>query len=205
VTALAYAGAFALGGLGWTFAEYAIHNWVMHGGKGRNEFSRQHLNHHADPNYFAPLWEKYISEVVVTGALLGLSSWVCGWKLGLAFTGGFSTVYHSYEILHRRLHTHPPRGPIGRFLRRHHMTHHFVAPTKNHGVSFHLWDLLFGTYQAPKKITLPSRHAMTWLIDPATGDVRAEFAGDYALRRTTVSGRQKELDREAAFSNQALF
>ena len=30
----------ALGALTWTFAEYALHNWVGHGRRGRGEFSR---------------------------------------------------------------------------------------------------------------------------------------------------------------------
>ncbi len=196
--------AFILGGIGWTFAEYSIHNWVMHGGKGKNEFSRQHLAHHADPNYFAPLYEKYAAEALVTSALAGLGIYFAGWAQGISFTIGFSAVYHFYEFLHQRLHTHPPRGPVGRFLRQHHMIHHFAAPTKNHGVTFPFWDILFGTYVPPKKIVLPARHAMVWMTDPKTGKILPEFAVDYSLRKTAVSVRQKELDRESAFANIAL-
>lgn len=196
--------AFGLGGLGWTFAEYAIHHWVMHLGKGKTEFSRQHLSHHADPNLFAPLWEKVATEVVVVAGLAALGSWLAGWRLGLSFAAGFLAVYHGYEVLHKRLHTHPPRGPIGRFLRRHHMTHHFVSPTRNHGVTIPLWDLVFGTFTPARRITVPARHAMPWLLDPATGEVKAEYAADYGVRRSPVSARQAELDRERAFSNLAL-
>lgn len=196
--------AFSLGAIGWTFAEYAIHNWVMHCGKGKNEFSRQHLNHHADPNFFAPLWEKYATEAIVVSALAGIGVFLAGWPLGLAFAAGFSICYHAYESLHQGLHTRPPRGPIGRFLRRHHMTHHFVAPMKNQSVSLPIWDVLFGSRLAPKKIVIPARHAMSWLVDPESGEIREEYSSDYGIRKTTLSGRQKELDHDAAFSNQAL-
>lgn len=177
------AAAFLLGGLGWTFAEYAIHNWVMHGGKGKNEFSRRHFQHHADPGDFAPLWEKTAVEIFVVSILAGLGSLAAGWAAGCSFAAGFSAAYHFYEALHQRLHTRAPRGPIGRFLRRHHMTHHFVAPTMNHGVTVPFWDLLLGTYLPAKKISVPARHAMTWLVDPATNAVRPEFAADYELHR----------------------
>lgn len=199
------AAAFVLGGLGWTFAEYAIHNWVMHGGKGRNEFSRQHLDHHADPNFFSPLWDKTVTEVVVVAALALVGSWLAGTALGLSFAAGFVAVYHGYEVLHRRIHSHPPTGPVGRFLRRHHMAHHFLAPTKNHGVTFPLWDKVFGTYRpAPEILVLPARHAPRWLKDPRTGAVLPEFAADYALRGGDGGPAQKAADRAAAYSNLAV-
>ncbi|TBR18937.1 hypothetical protein EPO15_14815 [bacterium] len=195
---------FGLGGVGWTFAEYSIHNWVMHGGGGRNEFSRQHLDHHADPNFFSPIWGKYLTEALVVSAMLGLGTWLAGFAPALSFAAGFVVVYHSYEALHQRLHTHPPKGPVGRFLRRHHMTHHFVAPTKNHGVTFPLWDLAFGSYRkAPERIVIPARHAPRWLFGPA-GGVRPEFAGDYGLRGGAVTAAQQAADRQAAYSNLAV-
>lgn len=198
------AAGFALGGLGWTFAEYAIHNWVMHGGKGRNEFSRQHLDHHADPNFFSPLWDKTVTEAAVVAALALLGSWLAGTAVGLSFAAGFAAVYHGYEILHRRIHSHPPTGPVGRFLRRHHMTHHFLAPTKNHGVSFPVWDLVFRTYRpAPAVVVLPARHAPLWVRD-GRGGVRPEFAADYALRGGDGGPAQKAADRAAAYSNLAV-
>ena len=40
---------FVAGLLAWTFAEYAIHNWYGHLGKGRNEFSREHLALKGEP------------------------------------------------------------------------------------------------------------------------------------------------------------
>jgi hypothetical protein len=196
------AAAFGLGGLGWTFTEYALHNWVMHGGKGKNEFSRQHLDHHADPNFFSPIWDKRATEAVVVTAMTALGWFLAGPRLALSFTAGFLAAYHGYEILHRRIHTHAPAGPVGRFLRRHHLTHHIVAPTKNHGVSFPLWDLVFGTYrEAPRLLVLPGRHAPRWLKDPRTGDILPEFAADYALRGGDGGPAQKAADREAAYAN----
>jgi sterol desaturase/sphingolipid hydroxylase (fatty acid hydroxylase superfamily) len=36
-------------------------------------------------------------------------------------------------------------GRIGRFLRQHHMAHHYTKPDRNFGVSSPLWDLVFRT------------------------------------------------------------
>ena len=38
--------AVIVGMFSWSFAEYGIHNWVGHLGRGKNPFSREHLRHH---------------------------------------------------------------------------------------------------------------------------------------------------------------
>jgi hypothetical protein len=44
-----------------------------------------------------------------------------------------------------------------------------------------VWDVVFRTYQKVTTITVPPKLAMAWLVDPATGDVRAEHAAVYRL------------------------
>ena len=127
------AAAFALGGLGWTFASTPSPHWVMHGGKGRNE-SRASTSTTTPTRTSSPLWDKTMTEAVVVAALAGLGSWLAGPSLGLSFAAGFA-VYHGYELLHRRIHSHPHRArralpappPHGPPLH---------GATKNHGVSF---------------------------------------------------------------------
>jgi hypothetical protein len=43
--------------------------------------------------------------------------------------------------------------------------------------------MVFGTREVPGVITVPERLAMDWLLDPSTGDVRADIADHYRLRR----------------------
>lgn len=173
--------AAAGGAVSWSFAEYALHNWRGHLGRGRNEFSRLHLSHHADPDFFAPTSTKIRAALQATVALLPLASLCLGIVAGSLFVAGFLASYACYEFLHRRCHTHPPTGPFGRWARKHHFHHHFKNPGANHGVTSPLWDLVFRTHEAPGVVRVPRRQAMAWLVDPATGEVRPEFAADYVL------------------------
>ena len=162
------------GVFGWSFAEYAIHNWVGHLGRGRNEFSREHLKHHARGHYFASGKKKAAAAIPVILALAGVSALAFGVRGGLSFTLGFSAAYVAYEVLHRRLHTHAPWGPYGRWARRHHFHHHFMDPKRNHGVTSPLWDWILGTYTRPGVIRVPRHQAMSWLA--------TEHEADYAVR-----------------------
>ena len=46
-------------------------------------------------------------------------------RTATAFTTGMISTYAAYEILHRRIHTHPPANAYGRWMRRSHLYHHF--------------------------------------------------------------------------------
>jgi sterol desaturase/sphingolipid hydroxylase (fatty acid hydroxylase superfamily) len=146
--------AFALGAFVWTLAEYALHRGLGHRRGLRNPFTMEHLKHHADPNYFAPSWKKAIAAALISCAVAP--------PLGLAFGGpgiagaaGFVITYLAYEIIHRRLHTHPGSTRYGRWARSHHLFHHFSRPRLNHGVTTPLWDWVFGTLAVPDRLRLP--------------------------------------------------
>jgi len=173
-----------LGAATWSAAEYFVHNYLGHRfAKNRNFFAAEHVRHHATTSYFAPTYKKAIAAGIV-GAVLGpLAVSAAGRGRGVAYTLGFVSAYVSYEVLHRRAHTHARKTRYGRWLRKHHFHHHFHSPNMNHGVTSPLWDLLLDTHEPAIKVRVPERHAMPWLIDPATGDVRAEHADDYELIR----------------------
>jgi sterol desaturase/sphingolipid hydroxylase (fatty acid hydroxylase superfamily) len=94
-------------------------------------------------------------------------------------------MYLAYEWVHRRAHTHRGVGAYGRFLRRHHFHHHFGNPRVNHGVTSPVWDVVLGTFETPERIRVPEKLCMRWLVDPHTGDVFADLARFYELRRAT--------------------
>ncbi len=173
--------AAAGGAFGWTFTEYALHNWAGHKGKGRNRFSKDHLRHHSKGDWFAPSQDKAKLAAMVAGTMLPVAMLAMGWLLGAAFTTGFMACYIGYEVLHRRLHTHPPKGRFGRWARKNHFHHHFCDPQVNHGVTTPIWDRVFGTHVTPQIIPVPERLAMVWLLDPATGDVHKDYSHDYRL------------------------
>lgn len=167
--------AIACGVLSWTLLEYLIHRWMGHDRRFRKSpFGVEHVRHHIEGNYFAPTWKKVVIAAVLGGVLC--------LPLGIAYAAGLIGSYGGYEWLHRREHTHAGIGPYGRWARRHHFHHHFVDGRKNHGVTTPLWDHVFGTYQRPTIIRVPTQLCMAWLRDPASGAIRSEYAATYELR-----------------------
>lgn len=174
-------GACGAGVAAWTFLEYALHNWAFHGAKGRNMGSREHLAHHARPDYFAP-WSTKLAAVVpavsVLGALVAVPTSVA---TGAGFGLGVGLGWAAYEALHRLAHVAAPRTAYGRWVRRNHLYHHFGSPRTNHGVTSPLWDLVFGTYVPVAQVRVPRKHAakFPWMLD---GDaVAPAFAQDYTV------------------------
>lgn len=190
-----------IGAVGWTATEYGLHRFVMHEKRGPKMAAREHLLHHADVTYFAPTSTKMLTATATTAAALPAAWAVAGRRSGVAFTAGLIGTYFTYEILHRRTHTHPPATRYGRWMRRNHLRHHFGSPMQNHGVTTSVWDRLFGTYRDPGVVTVPRRMAPTWLLDEH-GEVRAEFAADYRVAgRAVATAEDRERDERDAFAN----
>ncbi len=185
--------AFALGAASWSLAEYSLHRFLGHAprqapgarrpGLLDGDFGSEHLAHHADTRYFTPTERKLKAAAVMIPAIGAFGSFLVGPRRAWSFALGFGLTYASYEITHRRTHTHAPRGPYSRWARRHHLYHHFQNPRANHGVTSPIWDHVFGTAEVPGVIKVPERHAPPWLFDPATGEVAAEYARDYVVVR----------------------
>jgi sterol desaturase/sphingolipid hydroxylase (fatty acid hydroxylase superfamily) len=174
--------AVAAGVLTWTLLEYIIHRWMGHHRRfKRTPFAVEHIRHHIEGNYFAPTWKKAIFGTLVA-VVLSVPAILIAGAVGITYVTALMTFYFMYELLHRREHTHAGIGPYGRWVRRHHFHHHFVDGRVNHGVTTPLWDHVFRTYQRPTVIPVPRKLVMEWLLDPATGDVRAAHAETYRLR-----------------------
>ena len=175
--------AAACGVLSWTLLEYLIHRWMGHDRRfRRTPFGVEHVRHHIEGNYFAPTWKKGIAAALFVAVRVGPAIAVAGVACGAVYVVGLVGCYGIYEWLHRREHTHAGVGPYGRWVRRHHFHHHFADGRKNHGVTSPLWDLAFGTYAKPGMIRVPKKLCMAWLLDPETGEVRAEHVATYELR-----------------------
>ena len=194
--------AFLLGALGWTLVEYVLHRFVFHARSARGPGAKEHRKHHAQVDYFAPSWQKALAVLAATAILLPLLSLLAGINLGSACTLGFILMYLLYEVLHRRAHTHPPRGAYGRWRRKNHFAHHFNDPRLAQGVTTPLWDLVFGTRLVVDRIRVPRRVAMPWLVD-ASGRVHPAYAADYELvGSNTRNERTRRSDADAAMANE---
>ena len=178
--------ALLVGAFAWTLAEYVLHRVVFHELPRAALGAREHRQHHAQPDYFAPAWQKALAALVVTGLAWPGISFAVGPTIGAVFMAGFMSMYFAYEVLHRRCHTHPPRGAYGRWRRRNHFAHHFADPRRGHGVTTPLWDHVFGTALRVDRVRVPRRMAMRWLVD-GEGRVRAPFAADYELVGTPAA------------------
>ena len=174
--------AVGLGAAAWTFLEYVLHRFLGHDRRTfPNPFASEHTRHHSEGNYFAPTWKKALTALLAFAIVVTLATGAAGLLYGPVFAAAFVTMYATYEVIHRRVHTHPGFGAYGRYLRRHHFYHHFENPRKNHGVTSPFWDVVFGTLESPEQIGVPQRLAMRWLVDPDTGQVRAEHRPFYQL------------------------
>ena len=63
----------------------------------------------------------------------------------LPLVAGFLHGYLLYDTVHHTIHRGANRSRIVRWLRKHHMQHHYATPDKRFGVSSPLWDLVFRT------------------------------------------------------------
>jgi sterol desaturase/sphingolipid hydroxylase (fatty acid hydroxylase superfamily) len=110
-----------------TFAEYAVHRFVLHG------FAPiEHRLHHANPD-----------DAVLT---IFWQIWICFGLVyliaGGAFVAGALIAYAWYLFVHHCAHHDPNKLPLP--LLKHHKIHHRFA-SRNYGVSTTLWDHVFGT------------------------------------------------------------
>ncbi len=178
------AASLTLGFLTWTFAEYGLHNWYGHGSKGRNRFSREHLKHHTNGQYFAPTKEKALAAALALAIATPAAILIAGPLLGLCYAAAFSVTYLSYEWFHRRCHTHAPKTRYGAKMRKHHLHHHYTRPKENHGVTSPIWDYVFGTLTPSSTVRVPERKIfeVPWLVDE-NNEVLAEYADHYVIAR----------------------
>jgi sterol desaturase/sphingolipid hydroxylase (fatty acid hydroxylase superfamily) len=185
----------------WTLAEYVLHRFVFHGPSASAPGAREHRQHHAAADYFAPWWQKGLAAVAAIAVLLPAVSFATRPATGLSFSVGFVGMYLLYEVLHRRVHTRPPHGAYGRWRRRNHFAHHFEDPRRGHGVTTPVWDAVFGTRLPVARVRIPRRMASPWLLDEK-GDLRAEFVDEYDLvGPARIDDRTRRADREAALDN----
>ena len=139
----------ATGLLVWSLTEYTIHRFVFHLAPGSPRQRRVqfvvHGIHHEHPFDPMRLLIPPIPGALVASILYGLFRVVLGPACVDAFFAAFLAGYLVYDYTHLSLHHGIPRTRLGRYLRRHHMRHHFVTPDACWGVTSPLWDWVFRT------------------------------------------------------------
>lgn len=146
--------AFAIGWFIWTFFEYVIHRFIFHyhpkTERVKRLFFMMHGVHHAQPMCRTRLvmppalsvpmafvfYGMYSAVVVV---LLGAQGWLAPLFAGSVFG------YLVYDLMHYSIHHSNVQSGIFFRIRIHHLRHHGACSFLRFGVTFSLWDRVFGT------------------------------------------------------------
>lgn len=141
----------------WTFAEYTLHRFLFH---HRPRTPRQerifflfHGVHHAQPQVKTRLVMPFPVSIplaavfyalfyLVMTVLIKAPQWVS------PLMAGFVMGYLSYDLVHYSTHHLSVPSSYGKFLKRHHMQHHYKDASTRFGVSSPIWDWVFGTMGA---------------------------------------------------------
>ena len=152
---------FALGFFVWTFAEYWLHRTLFHWTPNTWWGPKFHfILHGVHHDYF----KDRMRLVMPPAAALALGVLFFGMYWGIAqiaapvlatswvfaFFAGKVVGYMNYDLTHYYIHHGKPTLAFYKKLRHHHNNHHHVNPDKRFGVSFTLWDHVFGTFEVEK-------------------------------------------------------
>jgi len=145
---------FLMGMLLWTFLEYTLHRFIFHyPAHGRIQeriVFLFHGIHHAQPQCKTRLVMPPAVSIPLAIVFYGLfnilfriifqvSWWIHPLIAGTIFG------YLIYDMIHYATHHVPMRNGYAKFIKRHHMLHHFKTPNQRFGVSSPLWDYIFKT------------------------------------------------------------
>ena len=148
---------FLIGAVVWSLTEYTVHRFIFHfEPKSPPPWLERmiflfHGIHHAQP------WDKtrlvmppavsvplallfYFLFSRIAGGLMGAPQWV-----DVLFSG-FVVGYVAYDMIHYATHHLPMKWGVLKWLKKHHMLHHYKTPNERYGVSSPAWDVVFGTY-----------------------------------------------------------
>jgi sterol desaturase/sphingolipid hydroxylase (fatty acid hydroxylase superfamily) len=146
---LEVAGAFVLGLVFWTLAEYLLHRFVFHFEPdtrwGRRLHFIIHGVHHDYPHDPMRLvMPPSVSVPLATLVFLGFRL-VLGTAWSLPFFAGFLIGYLIYDMTHFHIHHHRSDNKVSLALRRYHYRHHFQQSDRGYGVTSSFWDRIFRT------------------------------------------------------------
>lgn len=148
------AASWTLGVAFWTWVEYMVHRYILHGtfpdGKGLRHFTHVlfdhlHVEHHKRP------WDgNHINGTIKdTGPFL-LPMFLLALLLPpqtlLAFLAGLTQAYVVEEWVHHSVHFYHFRNRYFRYIRTHHMYHHSQrGQDLGYGLTSGVWDAAYGT------------------------------------------------------------
>jgi sterol desaturase/sphingolipid hydroxylase (fatty acid hydroxylase superfamily) len=155
LSAVAIVSTFLAGVFAWTAAEYILHRYVFHWTNettwGKRIHFLLHGVHHDYPSDKDRLVMPLLTSIPLAVLFYSLFVGGLGRAIGEPAFAGFVVGYLFYDGTHFYVHHFVPTGRWGKFLRRHHLTHHFADHDGGFGVSTPLWDLVFRTMPSKRK------------------------------------------------------
>ncbi len=142
----------ALGLIGWSAIEYAMHRFLLH---GLQPFRRWHEMHHERPSALIG------TPTIISASLIGLLVFLPARLFGslwppCALTLGVLAGYFGYAVTHHATHHwYADNAWLKRRKRwhalHHHQTEHHPSQPGCYGVTSSFWDHVFGTLRQPPK------------------------------------------------------
>jgi sterol desaturase/sphingolipid hydroxylase (fatty acid hydroxylase superfamily) len=133
----------------WTLTEYLLHRFLFHyeptSSLGKRIHFLTHGVHHDYPNDSKRLVMPPVVSVPLAFLFYFFFLALFGGNYLPPVFAGFIFGYILYDEIHYATHHAPMKGPVGQFLKHHHIRHHYKDPGKLFGVSNPLWDYVFGT------------------------------------------------------------
>ncbi|MGZ3532688.1 MAG: sterol desaturase family protein [Vulcanimicrobiaceae bacterium] len=146
--------ALVIGAVVFFISEYTTHRFLFHAKPSRVPFvlrlqHRLHYDHHTDPSklelLFLPAW-----FVLPTAALYLIVAFALTHNIGTsvcALSGSLAAMLY-YEWVHYVAHVpFVPRTPLGKYMKKYHLWHHFKNEHLWYGVTNPSVDLVVGTYR----------------------------------------------------------
>lgn len=148
LTIVSFVIATVAGVILWTLAEYAIHRWAFHlhpeSELGKRLHFLVHGIHHAYPRDSTRLVMPPLISLPLAGAFyLIFQAMLAPFHEPIWI--GFIVGYIAYDTIHYAVHHVNVTSRLARYLKQHHMHHHFVNPDRAFGVSNPFWDRIFAT------------------------------------------------------------
>ena len=145
---------FFAGLLLWTITEYTLHRIVFHwnakSAAGKYFVFLFHGLHHDDPQDATRLVMPPVPAILIVSLLWLLFSAIIPARFIDVIMGSFLIGYLCYDYIHYATHHFAMTSPIGKFLRKYHLQHHYSGEKSKYGVSSPLWDYVLGTVTGPK-------------------------------------------------------
>ena len=155
VGAIEFYWLFVFGILLWTITEYILHRYVFHWNAksraGKYFVFLFHGLHHDDPQDPTRLVMPPVPAILIVMILWTIFSAVFPAKYIDVIMAYFLIGYLCYDYIHYATHHFAMTSPVGKYLRKYHLQHHYSGERSKYGVSSPLWDYIFRTTNGPKE------------------------------------------------------